>query len=86
MTNAQAEKVKPLDQFFREVVLCLGGIFHTAECSEDLIWQITKSLDHIYRRNRERLLERPVEPDATVRRRPLEPHPAVEDVLVRIGR
>lgn len=86
MSDARAEKAQEIDRFFRDVVLCLGGIFATRELDDDLVWQITKSLDRIYRRHRERVLEQaaaaPGEPPA----RRVEPHPAVQDVLARIGR
>ena len=73
------------DRFFREIVLCLGGIFAAQEVDDTVVWQVTKSLDHIYQRARSRLLEMepPSGPDLISRR--LEPHPAVEDLLARIG-
>ncbi len=86
MTDPRMAMVAETDRFFREIVLCLGGIFATAECDDRLVWQITKSVDRIYRRNRERILRREASGDAEMPRRNAEPHPAVEDLLSRIGR
>jgi hypothetical protein len=86
MTDPSTAMAAETDRFFREIVLCLGGIFATQECDDTLVWQITKSLDRIYRRNRERILQREVSGDAEVPQRRVEPHPAVEDLLSRIGR
>ncbi|MBI3184685.1 MAG: hypothetical protein HYZ28_21320 [Myxococcales bacterium] len=86
MTDARTATAAELDRFFREVVLCLGGIFATQDCADDLVWQAMKSLDRIYQRNRARLLEREAAGDNEPPTRRVEPHPAVEDVLSRIGR
>lgn len=81
MANAN-QTAEALDRLFREVVLTLGGIFHVYDCDDWLITSITASLDRVYRRNRERMLKRGApEPPLT---RP-EPHPAVEELLSRIG-
>lgn len=86
MTDPRAAMAAETDRFFREIVLCLGGIFATRECDDTLVWQVTKSLDRIYQRNRSRLLEHEGGGKADVPQRRLEPHPAVEDLLSRIGR
>lgn len=86
MTDPRMAMAAETDRFFREIVLCLGGIFASHDCDDTLVRQITKSLDHIYRRNRERMLSRETEGDGDTNQRRMEPHPAVEDVLSRIGR
>ena len=73
------------DRFFREIVLCLGGIFAARGCDDALIWQVTRSLDRIYQRSRARLLESESAGDNDGPPRRVEPHPAVEDLLSRIG-
>ena len=73
------------DRFFREIVLCLGGIFAARGCEDALVWQVTKSLDRIYQRARARLLEREGAAECELPARRVEPHPAVEDLLSRIG-
>jgi hypothetical protein len=85
MTEPRVALAAETDRFFREIVLCLGGIFAVHEVDDALVWQVTKSLDRIYQRTRARLLEREgaVEGDAPQRR--VNPHPAVEDLLSRIG-
>jgi hypothetical protein len=84
MSEPRAATTAETDRFFREIVLCLGGIFAVQEVDDALIWQVTKSLDRIYQRTRARLLAR--EPgDHDVPQRRVEPHPAVEDLLARIG-
>jgi hypothetical protein len=86
MTEPRAAMAAETDRFFREIVLCLGGIFAAQEVDDALVWQVTKSLDRIYQRNRARLLERESNGDTDVPQRRVEPHPAVEDLLTRIGR
>jgi hypothetical protein len=86
MTDARTAMAAETDRFFREIVLCLGGIFAAGRVEDDVVWQITKSLDRIYRRNRERVLQREASSDTDVPQRRVEPHPAVEDLLARIGR
>ncbi len=86
MTEPRVAMAAETDRFFRELVLCLGGIFAAQEVDDALIWQVTKSLDRIYQRNRARLLERDGTVDNDVPQRRMEPHPAVEDLLTRIGR
>jgi hypothetical protein len=86
MTEHRAAVAAETDRFFREIVLCLGGIFAAQEVDDALIWQVTKSLDRIYQRTRARLLEREAAGDNEIPQRRVEPHPAVEDLLTRIGR
>jgi hypothetical protein len=86
MTEPRAAMAAETDRFFREIVLCLGGIFAAQEVDDALVWQVTKSLDRIYQRNRARLLERQSSGDPDVPQRRVEPHPAIEDLLTRIGR
>jgi hypothetical protein len=81
VTAAAAET----DRLFREIVLCLGGIFAVHEVDDALIWQVTKSLDRIYQRTRARLLARESGGEHDVPHRRVAPHPAVEDLLARIG-
>lgn len=85
MTDSTTALVEETDRFFREIVLCLGGIFASQECDDALVWQVTKSLDRIYQRSRARALKRDHSGDADVPQRRVEPHPAVEDLLSRIG-
>jgi hypothetical protein len=73
------------DRFFREVVLCLGGIFAVHECDDALVWRVTKSLDHIYQRHRTRLRHDESRAGSDVPQRQRQPHRAVEDLLSRIG-
>jgi len=68
------------------LLLLLAGLVAAQEVDDALIWQVTKSLDRIYQRTRARLLERESNGDTDVPQRRVEPHPAVEDLLVRIGR
>jgi hypothetical protein len=86
MTDPRTATAAETDRFFREIVLCLGGIFASQECDDALVWQVTKSLDRIYQRSRARILEREGSSDNETPQRRIEPHPAVEDLLSRIGR
>ena len=85
MAEPQQAEVAELDRFFREVVLCLGGIFAVRDCEDDLVRQVTRSLGHVYRRNRQRLIGRHPGRGEPIRR-PLAPHPAVEELLAQVGR
>ena len=84
MSDARAAAAAETDRFFREIVLCLGGIFAARDVDDAFIWQVTKSLDRIYQRAQARILERESAADELPPRR-VEPHPAVEDLLSRIG-
>jgi len=86
MNEPRAAMAAETDRFFREIVLCLGGIFATHEVDDALVWQVTKSLDHIYERARTRVLERESSGETDSAQRRMEPHPAVEHLLTRIGR
>jgi hypothetical protein len=86
MNEPRAAAAAEIDRFFREIVLCLGGIFAVHEVDDAIVWQVTKSLDRIYQRTRARLLERDSSSDSDVPQRRANPHPAVEDLLTRIGR
>lgn len=86
MTDPRMAMAAETDRFFREIVLCLGGIFASQECDDTLVWQVTKSLDRIYQRSRARILEREGIGENEAPQRRVEPHPAVEDLLSRIGR
>jgi hypothetical protein len=86
MTEPRPSVAAEIDRFFREIVLCLGGIFAVQECEDALVWQITKSLDRIYQRTRARLFDSKGSLENDVPQRRMEPHPAVEDLLSRIGR
>lgn len=86
MSEPRAAMAAETDRFFREIVLCLGGIFASEEVDDALIWQVTKSLDRIYERARARVLEREISGDTETAPRRMEPHPAVEHLLTRIGR
>lgn len=85
MTEPRAAMAEETDRFFREIVLCLGGIFAVHEVDDAIIWQVTKSLDRIYQRTRARVLERDGTSENDVPQRRVNPHPAVEDLLSRIG-
>jgi len=85
MSDARAAAAAETDRFFREIVLCLGGIFAARDIDDDFIWQVTKSLDRICQRARARILERESASDGDLPPRRVEPHPAVEDLLSRIG-
>jgi hypothetical protein len=73
------------DRFFREIVLCLGGIFAAHDCDDILIRQVTKSLGHIYDRSRARRASHGSQAEGDAPSRRPVPHPAVEELLSRIG-
>ena len=85
MTNPHAADDEH-DRVFREIVLCLGGIFAAHDCDDILVRQVTKSLGRVYERSRARRASNGshAEGDSSPRR-PV-PHPAVEELLSRIGR
>ena len=73
------------DRFFREIVLCLGGIFAAQKVDDAVVWQVTESLERIYERARERTAACDGHPDLHVFPRRAEPHLAVAELLTRIG-
>jgi hypothetical protein len=49
MKSTQAIKVKNLmEDTFREITFCLGGIFLAKNIPDDLVWEITNSVEDIY--------------------------------------
>lgn len=85
MRNATPAHVDDIDRFFREIVLCLGGIFAAHGCDDALIRQGMRSLERIYDRACARRQEQAGGAGGPPKPR-LIPHPAVEDLLCRIGR
>ncbi len=82
-TTAPAH-VDDIDRLFREIVLCLGGIFAAHDCEDAVIRQGMRSLERIYDRACARRQQHAA-PRKSSRSR-IAPHPAVEEFLCRIGR
>lgn len=61
-----------LAQFFQEVLLVLGGVFALQPTNDATVWQVTRGLEHAYRRARRQT--------ATPNRRTAA-HPAISRLL-----
>ncbi|MCM8782215.1 MAG: hypothetical protein NC828_04125 [Candidatus Omnitrophica bacterium] len=84
MRKSQAHQIyELLNNTFKDITLCLGGIFLTQKVNDKLIWEITNSIEDIYYRSIDRLesilgsgvifdLDEPKD---------LHPHPAIEGLL-----
>ena len=70
-----------LAEAFKNLTLCLGGIFLVHPVRDELVWIIMKSMEEVYRdacRKTNKLEERPKEQKI---RKEARPHPAVEKFL-----
>jgi hypothetical protein len=83
-SSQQTATEKEIQRFFREVVLCLGGIFAVREVEDDLVWQVARSLDRIYLETRARVCRSGNGAVAQTAQRRLERHPALVHLLDRI--
>lgn len=77
-----------LNNTFRDISLCLGGIFLTHKTDDKLIWEIANSIEDIYYKHMDRLetiLGSGVIFDLEEDKRKLHPHPAIEGLLRTIN-
>lgn len=77
-----------LNNTFRDISLCLGGIFLTHKTDDKLIWEIANSIEDIYYKQMDRLetiLGSGVIFDLEEDKRKLHPHPAIEGLLRTIN-
>lgn len=76
---------KFLNGVFKDLTLCLGGIFLLNQTEDKLIWTIAESLEEIYE-NSLKALKR-LNPESPVKKKltkDLNPHPAIEKFLARL--
>jgi len=85
MRSDQEEKMYELvNTAFKEIALCLGGIFITYKTSDKVIHQIANSIEDIYYKTMgalEQTLGRGVFFDTRKRESRPHPHPAIESLL-----
>lgn len=87
----QAEKHKIYDLLnttFKDIALCLGGIFLTHKAKDKLIWEITDSIEDIYYESMDKLesiLGAGIMFDLESHKNDLHPHPAIEKLLKTIN-
>ena len=75
-----------LRDLFEEEALVIGGLVAVHEVEDDLVWRLMKSLDAI-RTKTFRRLDETDPPDEPAAARPhLEPHPAIEEFLLKLRR
>ena len=73
-----------LNSTFRDISLCLGGIFLTHKTDDKLIWEIANSIEDIYYKHMDKLetiLGAGIIFDIEADKKDLHPHPAIEDLL-----
>lgn len=85
MQKSKEEQVYELfNETFRDISLCLGGIFLTYKASDKLIWEISNSVEDIYYRTMDKLegiTGAGVVFDISEQRNQAHPHPAIENLL-----
>lgn len=77
----KANLEETVKETFREIVLCLGGIFAVHEVEDDMVWQVAKSLDIIFKKGFSRIRQEAGNAEKEIPRRKYEPHPAIEQLL-----
>lgn len=70
---------------FEEQAMVLGGLVALRRVDDDLVWSVVHGLDGVRRRALRRV-SAPRRGTSCRSERPLEPHPAIQDFLVRIRR
>jgi hypothetical protein len=73
-----------VNEAFRDVSLCLGGIFLTHKADDKLIWEIANSIEDIYYRIMDKLeviTGSGIIFDLNDNNKNLHPHPAIEGLL-----
>lgn len=83
ITKAEAREL--ITDLFEEEALVIGGLVAVHKVDDDLVWRLVKSLDVIRGKILRRLEDNELPDDASVPlRRPLKPHPAIEDFLLSL--
>ena len=77
-----------LDSVFEETALIFGGLVATHEVDDDFIWQFAKALDSTRLKAIRKIQDETEKENGTPDERPvdLRPHPAIEELLIRIRR
>ncbi len=73
-----------LNDTFRDISLCLGGIFLTHKADDKIIWEIANSIEDIYYKSMDKLeaiTGSGVIFDLNDDNKNLHPHPAIEGLL-----
>ncbi|MCD6579432.1 hypothetical protein J7L48_08135 [bacterium] len=69
---------------FKDITLCLGGIFLTHKVREKVIWEIANSIEDIYYKTMGRLEDTfgsGIMPDLESNKKEIHLHPAIEGLL-----
>ena len=89
MRKSQAHQIyELLNNTFKDIALCLGGIFLTHKSDDKLIWEIANSIEDIYYKSMDRLetiLGAGIIFDLKEDKKNLHPHPAIEGLLRTIN-
>jgi len=81
----KAEVRELITDLFEEEALVIGGLVAVHKVDDDLVWRLVKSLDVIRGKILRRLEDNELSDDTAVPpRRPLKPHPAIEDFLLSL--
>ena|SRR3989338_9101960 len=76
-----------LNSIFKDITLCLGGIFLLHKTDDRLVWEIANSIEGIYYKSMDRLESitgSGVVFDLNNGNKDLHPHPAIENLLKTI--
>jgi len=76
-----------LRDLFEEEALVIGGLVAIHDVEDDVVWRLMKGIDAIRAKTFRRLDETdPPDEPATTARPHLEPHPAIEEFLLKLRR
>ena len=85
---SKTEAKELLNELFEEEALVIGGLVAVNDIEDDLVWRLVRNLDVIRSKALRRIEARePNDRNGTPMRYPnLNPHPAIEDFLLKIRR
>ncbi len=78
---------KLINDTFKDISLCLGGIFLTHSVEDKLVWVIANAVEELYYKSLARLevlTGLKVVFDSRIDKKDLQPHPAIEGLLEAI--
>lgn len=85
---AHEEIYELLNSAFKDIALCLGGIFLTYKTKDKVIWEIANSIEDIYYKTMAKLedaLGIGITFDLGDDKKDVHPHPAIENLLKTIN-
>ena len=75
---------KLIDEAFRNLTLCFGGIFIVHPVKDELVWLIMKSIEEVYVTTCKNIKRTNENSSSKINQKEKKPHPAVEKFLSKI--